>query len=132
MKKGTLRYFGRKLSKIDFPTKSESATKSIDKNAYSVGVGYIIVPSDVDRNIFVNRCLSTGRVGIINEYGGVEWDCLIDKSLLNTVDFPTLSMDYGSMIAYVRVPNHNDPLIIANLSKINENLNYSENSFFFE
>lgn len=132
MKKGTLRYLGRKLSKVDLPTKSKSATKPIDKNAYNVGVGYVIIPSDVDRNLFVKKCLSVGRVGIINEYGGIEWDCLIDKGLLNTIDFPTLSMDYGSMIAYVRVPNHNDPLIVANLSKMNENLNYSESSFFFE
>lgn len=132
MRKGSLKVLGKKLSDLDIPKRHKSETISIEKKAHSIGIGYVIVPSDVDRDVFVKQCYNTGRVGIVTEYGGVEWDCLANKQIFNTLEFPDISTKYGSMVAFVRIPHHNDPIIIADLTKINETLNQNEDSFVIE
>lgn len=103
-------------------------TTGIPNERYTVGIGYIAIPSNIERVDFVSKCLRTGKVGMfVEEAGDYLWDIPIDKSKLQEIDFPEKYGELGSAVVFVNLPKHNTPIIIGVLNKADEAQDYEEN-----
>lgn len=105
-------------------------TKSITNDSYNLDVAYICIPQDVDREMFVKRCLTNGVVAIKNEYGLFEKDVFINKNLLNEIEFPDSPFVLGTCVLFTRLNFHSSPIVIATLpSKVTLTGHDYENQF---
>lgn len=95
-------------------------------------IGYIIVPSDVNRDKFVKECYNRERVSIlVDRGGGIINNCYIDKDVLQHITFPTKNDEksVGSAVVYVSIPTLNLPFIIATFSAENDTQLNNENTY---
>lgn len=78
-----------------------------------VGFGYILIPTDVDRDLFVQTCYRTGRVTIIDDAGGgVMKDCYITTEALQNVKFPRENGKMGQPVMWVAQGFQNQPVVV--------------------
>ncbi len=106
-----------------------SSQRKIPGIRNAAGVGYVICPLEIDRNIYVTTCLQKGTVSIQLENGGIVNNVLIPKHSLNDIVFPKTFNQLGSIVFWVNVPKYNQPIIVGVYNK-NEDINdVSENSF---
>lgn len=102
----------------------------IPNQSYPIGTAYIIIPSDVDRDDFINTCYRKERVSImLDGGGGTINNCPIDRATLQQILFPADFKSLGSCVVYVSNKFSNQPIIIATISKLNESQILHENSF---
>jgi|SRR5690606_32594471 len=104
---------------------------SVGGDRYITGLAYVIIPSDVDRNIYVRECLKTGFLSIIGEENNIIPRVKCDKSILQTIDFPAQTGVLGSQVAYVVIPKYKVPIVVANINKLTEFNDIKENQFKF-
>lgn len=95
----------------------------------SAGIGYLTVPDDLDRDLFVKQCFKQGKVAIVLESGGVKTDVTVASHVFNYLDFPPDNKSLGSLVFWVNKPKDNKPVIIATINKNNEFINLSEHNF---
>jgi hypothetical protein len=87
----------------------------------SVSTGYIIVPTDVDRNKFITQCLRTERFSIFIEgNGGILHNCYITKSALQDIVFPLDGQQLGSAVVFFCEPFGGKAIITGVVSKNDE------------
>lgn len=83
--------------------------------------GYIIVPSDVSRDSFIEQCYRWERVSILVERGaGVIHDCYITKNVLEKIEFPLVTEQLGSCVTFLVDPLSGHPVVFGILSKEDE------------
>jgi len=82
--------------------KSLKLTKrvDIDKNKQG-GFAYVIVPSDIQRNQYINHVYSTLLCSIVTNYNQVINNVSIPKELIDELTFPQLPGQYGTLVRYV-------------------------------
>lgn len=116
-------------------------TLGIPNKRHTVGVAYIIIPDDIDRDTYVQDCLRRGRVSIQTEDGDVVLDCPVGLSILQQLEFPPeveqkvdqeVVRQLGSCVLFVNEYRHNKPIITDRLIKDDESTNYVENEFKLE
>lgn len=92
-----------------------------------IGYGAIMVPVGVEsRDSYVQECLTTKRVSILNLGGGqIIHDCYITNEVLNNINFPTEVGGLGSRVVYVMRNINNVPTIIGTLEG-DQSLGYGE------
>ena len=79
----------------------------------SVGTGYVIVPGNVDRTKFIERCLRTERFSILVEGGGgVLHKCYATKSALRDIRFPQGNDALGSGVVFFVDPHAGKAVIV--------------------
>ena len=104
-----------------------SKTKRVNRS-YQNGFGYIIVPSDVDRDQYIATCLREERVAIQLDFGmGFIQDCFITTSALREIKFPATPEELGSCVTFIGDEYHSAPVIIGVLSKRDESQLLEEN-----
>ena len=87
----------------------------------SVGFGYIFMPVDVDRDLFVQTCYRTGRVTIIDDAGGgVIKDCYITTEALQNVKFPRENGKMGQPVMWVAQGFQNQPVVVGTLPLVDK------------
>jgi len=91
----------------------------------SVGYGYIVVPSNVEKDEYIASCYGKERVCIMTEHSSsMVKDCYISKSALRDIVFPDISdgnkNKTGSAVVFVCDDYANKPTIVAVLSKEDE------------
>ena len=99
---------------------------------FFVGIqyGYIVIPSDVDRDRFIEQCYRWERVSILIEKGGgVVHECYITKSTLQEVEFPLTHKVLGSCVSFLTDPFTGHPVIFGLLSKEDESQLLKEGEF---
>ena len=108
-----------------------SVTKQYQYNSkVVVGTGFIAIPFGVDRDNFVETCYRTERVCIVPDHGGtLVKNCYIDSGVLQQIKFPENYESVGSRIVFIVDRFSNIPIVVANISKVNERLLSSEGSF---
>lgn len=85
------------------------------------GIGYVIIPSDVDRNQFISTCMSTESVSIFTEEGGIFHNVKVPSSVLQQIDFPDGNVVVlGSAVLYVSHSKQGIPIVTQILSKGDE------------
>jgi hypothetical protein len=73
----------------------------------SSGFGYVIIPSDIDRDKYLRLVYKTGECMIRTTFNDVYKGVRIPKHLIQDLDFPKKSGEYGSLIGWVNTPTIN-------------------------
>jgi len=86
----------------------------------SCGVGFVIVPPDVTRQEYIDRCYSTETISMMSQSGGMSFNNVpVSQDALGYIEFPEKGK-FGSMVVFVFHPKLSKPIVIAALSKGNE------------
>lgn len=85
------------------------------------GVGYVIVPPDIDRDEYIETCFRTETVSIYPEIGNCSINNVpIALSALQDIEFPDENSHFGSQVIYLLHPSQESPIILAVIDKNNE------------
>lgn len=103
----------------------------LPNNISTTGIGYVIIPNDVDRDTYVDACLRKEKISIHLDYGGgIQSDCYILKNVLKDIKFPAKSGEFGSCVLFMcPAPNKITPVIIGIINRPGETQLLEENSF---
>lgn len=78
-----------------------------------IGMGYILLPNDVDRTNFIETCYRKKRVTIIGDSDGTVFvDCYILQEALQNIQFPEKSGEMGTPVIWVSMPFISQPVVI--------------------
>lgn len=90
--------------------------KGIPSSNLPCGVGFVIIPNNVDIKTYKEDVYRSGRVSIYGGYGHSNfYNILIDRDVLQRIVFPTETGKMGSPVVWINLPKHNEPIIIASL-----------------
>jgi len=99
----------------------------------SINFGYIIIPEDIDRDSYVNRCLRLERFSILVEsFGGVIHNCRATKSAIQDIKFPLKGEKLGSAVTFFVEPDASLCIITGVISKHDETEINNENILVFK
>lgn len=85
------------------------------------GLGCIILPPDVDKQTFIDRCFSTETVSIMSQAGGLSYNNVpISIDALQQIEFPEDSTKFGSVVVFLFHPKTKKPIIVAVLTRTSE------------
>lgn len=83
-------------------------------SAYSVGVGYVIIPYGVERADFIKTCYQTETICIRSEGGDFFKNVPVSVDQMESIIFPAeVGVATGSVVVYAVVPKHNAPVVFA-------------------
>ena len=106
--------------------KSRYLVNDLGKRA-SAGIGYIVIPPDIDRNEYVRKSVASGMVAVLFDDGGYIEQALVAKHVLNDIVFPENKSGLGSQISWVSLNSSNQILVIGVHLKYNEYSQVGEN-----
>jgi hypothetical protein len=106
-------------------------TRENSKEAYSAGIAYISLPSDIDRDSYIAECYRSGRVSIYSEHNGFFNRVAIDRYSLNFIKFPDSLKEFGSAVSFVLEPVSKRPVITGIYFKTDELSTLQEHQFSF-
>lgn len=109
-------------------------TNSVGKTSaageqWAAGVAYTVLPSDIEREVYIRECYQNSRISIWSEDIGFINRVRVDEETLNFIEFPDTVEKLGTAIVFVTEPIHKQPIIVARLSKIDELGELRENLF---
>ena len=82
------------------------------------GLGNVIVPPDVDRQAFIDRCFSTETISVLPQPGGLSFNNVpVTLEALQHIEFPEDSEGMGSVVIMVFHPKTSKPIVVGVLSK---------------
>jgi hypothetical protein len=88
--------------------------KEIPSKMLPAGIGYVVIPREVDEDEYKKDVMISGRISI---YGGLGFGFFhnvpVDREVLQRIVFPKKQGEYGSPIVWVNIPKHNIPVIVA-------------------
>lgn len=88
--------------------------KGIPSENLPCGVGFVIIPNNVDIKTYKEDVYRSGRISIYGGYGHSNfYNILIDREVLQRVKFPEKVGEMGSPIVWINIPKHNEPIVIA-------------------
>ena len=101
--------------------KRKSVSRSgIPAKRYSSGIGFVIIPSNVSREEFVQRCYNTHTLSILTEQNEILHNIEISPYDLEKVNFPSGNKTLGSKVFWVNIPIKNVPVVLSILGKRDE------------
>lgn len=85
------------------------------------GIGYVIVPPDVDREEYIETCFRTETISMYPEVGGTSYNNVpLALSALQDIEFPGEGDVFGSQVVYLLHPSQRTPIILAVVDKSDE------------
>ncbi len=75
-----------------------------------IGYGYVVIPKDVDREVYINNCYGLGSCVLFVEDIGFLTDVKIGGSIINLIEFPDTPDGFGSILAYMKTPRYRNYL----------------------
>ena len=101
-------------------TEFERLLKMISEQP-ACGLGCVILPPDVDKQTFIDRCFSTETVSIMSQAGGLSYNNVpISIDALQQIEFPEQPGGFGSVVVFVFHPKTKKPIIVAVLTRTSE------------
>ena len=106
----------------------ETLLGKINNQAF-VGLGYVIKPSDLNHDEYINNCFINQTVSILPDTSAI---CIhsvpVPSYLLQSIKFPEGEETFGSLVVYLLHPTQKRPIIVAILDKIGQEnaLNHHE------
>lgn len=104
-------------------------THGLSGKRYPIGICYVIIPGDVDRETYIQDCFRRGVVTVQFENGSYMVNIPISVGVLQNIDFPLDVEQLGSCLIYANEHVHNKPIIIGRLIKDDESTSLNENEF---
>ena len=99
-------------------------------NIGDAGVGWVIIPSDLDRNAYVDDCYRTDTVSINGGIGhSVFRNVSVDVDVMKEIVFPADKTTYGSKVVWVKDNVSGYPIIIAIIRNQNQCFEQGENQY---
>lgn len=98
---------------------------------YNAGIAYIAIPSDLDRQSYINDCYKNFHVSIRTEDGGFINRVPITPDALNFIDFPSTPNELGTCVLYVTDEQNQIIFITDRFANRNDIGDGRENSFKF-
>lgn len=90
-------------------------------NQTFVGLGYVIKPSDLNFDEYINNCFINQTISILPDSSAI---CIhsvpIPSYLLQSIKFPEGEETFGSLVVYVLHPTQKKPIVVAILDKIGQ------------
>lgn len=93
---------------------------------YTAGVGYLIVPNDLDRDTYVRYCFNTNTISIALENGGILNNVQCTKSVIQQLEFPLTSKEIGNQVVWVDQEALGYPVIVGVLLRADQVTDLSE------
>jgi hypothetical protein len=92
------------------------------------GVGFVIIPDNLDVDEYKKDVYQTGRVSINGGYGHSNfYNILVDREVIQRIKFPKKAGELGSPVVWLNIPKHNEPIVIACLKYDEDYFSISEN-----
>lgn len=86
-------------------------TRAAEGEMWSSGIGYVHIPTDVDREKYIGECFRSSSVSLFTEHNGYFNRVPIDRFSLSFIDFPNKTNENGSAVSYHVDPVHKRPII---------------------
>ncbi len=103
---------------------------SVSEQNGAVGVGYMIIPSDVDRNEYISYVLTSKYCMMLDGSNQVHKDVKVASHVLNNLKFPEDTDSTGSAVVFVS-NDSGEIYIVGHLSKPDEFDGFLENGVQF-
>lgn len=92
----------------------EMGIKGVPTGNLNAGVGFIIIPKNVDVDLYKENVYRTGKVSMNGGYGyGDFHNVNVDREVLQRIKFPEKVGAMGSSVVWINMPKHNEPIIVA-------------------
>lgn len=104
--------------------------QNIDTGIGSAGVGFVVVPSNIDREQYINDCYRTNTLTINGGKGyGYFSGVHADINVMQNISFPNDEENRGTAVVWVKDAISQFPVIIGVLRKQNEYYSLAENQY---
>lgn len=98
---------------------------------YTVNIAYVILPSNVEREAYVQHCIRTNTIDCITETGDFIKDAMVSKGVMSNIIFPQETRKMGSAVILLTVPKQGRSIAIGILPKGDEIDVIKEREFYF-
>ena len=82
------------------------------KKRPSTGIGWIIIPSDIDREEYIRRVYSTGYCMIISDFNDPIRDVAVPEHLIRNIKFPVLAEERGSLVSWMSIAKSDQVILM--------------------
>lgn len=96
---------------------------------YSSGIGYITLPTDLDRDTYIRDCYKNFHVSLKTEDGGFLNRVPISPEVLNFCEFPSTTTEIGTCVIFVTDEMLQEYFIVARFANRNEIGDNKEGAF---
>jgi hypothetical protein len=96
---------------------------------HAIGIAHIIIPSDVERSVYITECYRTSTVSIYSESNGVTNKVPVDQHSIQLIKFPYAVNEFGSAVSFKVDPIRKRPCVDGIYFKDNEVSDLRENQF---
>lgn len=97
----------------------------------TVEVGYIILPTGIERDDFVKTCQKNLRMSVVIERNGsVIHNCMTTEQIFQYLKIPQTPKEVGTPVLLLKTVYNEKPIIIATLPETNSNVIFEENVHF--
>ena len=104
--------------------------RNLDTGIGSAGVGFVVVPSEVDREQYISDCYRTNTLTINGGKGyGYFSGVHADINVMQNIKFPTDETNRGTPVVWVKDAVSQLPVIIGVLRKQNDYYSLAENQY---
>lgn len=126
--KGLYNYVIKNLLK-DFqlkPISPNSQIQEIGGERAFAGIAYIYIPQDISREEYINKCLRTNLISLINENERLD-NVIISQNIVKDLVFPKNKNELGSGLSWIKISPTNQILAISIVNKKDEIILDKEN-----
>lgn len=103
---------------------------AISNKAYSVEIGYITLPTNVDRDSYVETCCRTSTVSVyIERNGSVSHNCIVSRQVFQDLIFPESNDVLGSPVILISSPFFETYFVIATVPALDEITGFAEHIY---
>ena len=121
------------MIKAVYKYKRGSEQKTLSPNGRPPsGMGWLIIPSDLDREEYVRRVYETGYCMIITDHNHPLREVAIPEHILRNLKFPATPDDRGSLVSWVAVPKTEQVVMIGILQPPGSSSPYKEGTLVEE
>lgn len=98
------------------PRNNQFSIKSLDGEKSSGGIAYIFIPQDVTREDYINKCLRTNSISLINENERLD-NVIISQNIINDLTFPETINTLGSGLVWIKLSPTNQMVAISVINR---------------
>lgn len=101
----------------------------VNDTKWSCGVGYVAIPSEIPRDVFIYDSIREGTIMIRTEDGGHYRNCPVSKNIFDEIEWPERTEENGTPIFYVTEPKHQQPVVVGAFNYNDEIIDRGEYEF---
>lgn len=98
---------------------------------YAINIAYVVLPSNVEREKYIQDCIRNNTVDCLTETGDFIKDTFVARGLMSNISFPAKVRQMGTAVILVTVPKYNQCIVIGILPKGDEIEEIKEKQFYF-